>query len=164
MVLKINYMVKVIMLISKNKSDLMMLQWNMCHSFKSLGYNWGALGKPISFNKVMHPTQTFTDFFYRHWIQLINKAISDPQTRLSLIGILAFEKVNTEWKGAITPLDAWVTLREEWIRGTTGIGYQEHHAIIIWQYIARNIRKEYVYCFNWSKFGHFQTYCKVEIL
>lgn len=39
MVLKINYMVKVIMLTSKNKSDLMMLQWNMCRSFKSLGYN-----------------------------------------------------------------------------------------------------------------------------
>ena len=86
----------------------------------------------------------------------------DPETRQSLIKILAFENANTNFKRAIRTLkaqgvtvDTWI----EWIRKTTGIGSQEHNANIIEQIRARNSRNKNVQCLNCGV-GHFQRHCK----
>ena len=41
---------------------------------------------------------------------------------------MAFEKANTECKKAVISLKAGGTLIDEWIRETTGIGFQEYQS------------------------------------
>jgi hypothetical protein len=77
----------------------------------------------------------------------VNRATSDPETRPSLIIILALENANTEYMTAIKPLKALRAPVEEWIKKTTGIGSKEHNAIIIGQIIARSLMNQNTQCF-----------------
>ena len=118
------------------------------YSFNSLGYDWKDREKSISFTKVIQDfEEAFTGFLQRLG-SAVDRAITDPETKQSLIEILAFENANTECKRVIKPLKADGAPIDEWIRETIGIGPQERHANIIGQIIAGSIMNQNAQCFN----------------
>jgi hypothetical protein len=72
----------------------------------------------------------------------LNGAISDPETRQSLMEILDFENVNTECKRATRLLKAQGAPIDKWTRETTGAVLLEHQANIIWQIIATSHKSQ----------------------
>lgn len=90
----------------------------------------------------------------------MNRAITDPEIRQSLIEILALKNASNECKSR--PLKAQGVRIDEWIRETTGVGSQEYNANIIGQIVPENIRNQNARCFNCGEFGHFQRNCKAR--
>ena len=70
----------------------------------------------------------------------MNRAITDPEIRQSLIETLALKNASNECKSR--PLKAQGARIDEWIRETTGTDSQDFNANIIGQIVARNIRKQ----------------------
>ena len=87
--------------------DVIILKMSCC-SLKSLGYDWAARGEGIQPHllRLYRFLKKLLLTSYQDLGSALNRAISDPETRQSLIEILAFESTNTECKRALRPLKA----------------------------------------------------------